>query len=210
MLEQANKFLYEYVHGAGFPETRRMVDLVLRNEARNPKGKWSTQGLGMLRLYLDPEQKFRLHIWDKRLVVADASPLHDHPWHFTSLVVAGNVKQFRFKHWTYGENRERYNCATIKCGEGAHCTSETKVVTLSRQPFELYKESQTYSQAKSEIHESLADHGSVTLVERTFVGQRDAAHVYWGGNGPFGTAEPRPATSAEIRAACEYALATWF
>lgn len=193
---------------------RSLIKAILEAESIQSRLEWSAQGLGMLRLYLDPDKKLRLHIWDRRLQIADASPLHDHPWHFQSLVIAGNVKQFRFRPVNdsdlMGTPIEWYNQATIKCGEGAHCTSETKEVQLVRLPFELYPAGSSYTQKKSEIHESLADHGSVTLVQRSFEGNRDSAHIYWAGKGPWVDAEPRPATTQEVNSACSYALRTWF
>ena len=56
--------------------------------------KWSVQGLGMLRTYLSDE--VRLHIWDRRLQIPQVSPLHDHPWHLDSEIVAGELRQHRY------------------------------------------------------------------------------------------------------------------
>jgi hypothetical protein len=189
-----------------------LVELFLRQEYDQPHAEWWTvQGIGMIRMYLTPDQRYRLHIWDLRHRVPDVSAIHDHPWNFYSRVIAGRVKQFRFTPWKFGQCHESYNTVEIKTGEDAKTLTETKKVLLSREPFELYVEGQVYHQNKSEIHESLADHGTVTVVERNFEDMhKQNAHIYWPGNGPWITAKPHQATPEEVSGACQLALETWF
>lgn len=48
----------------------------------------------MLRLYLSEAE--RLHVWTRAGRVARVSDVHDHPWHFTSVVVSGRVRNVRY------------------------------------------------------------------------------------------------------------------
>jgi hypothetical protein len=166
--------------------------------------KWDVQGLGMLRTYLSPE--LRLHIWDSALQIPNVSPLHTHPWHLRSYVVAGQYKQFRYveEDSPFGVY---FKSATIKCGKDAVCTTEPVIVKLLRQSLETYTEGQTYWQNKDEIHTSLPLDGTITLVERTFTEDRDHARVFW--ETEFVSAEPRRATVQEIENTTRLALDKW-
>jgi hypothetical protein len=179
--------------------------------------KWSVQGLGMLRLYLSDE--VRLHVWDNRFKIPGVSPLHDHPWDFESLVVAGAVRQYRYTlvPKTYNAAFDggtklltSYNMTTIKCGPDAEQMAQKEVVWLEKQPVEFYVEGQHYRQEKYEIHESEPLSGTVTLVRRTFKGDRDLARVFWKEDGPFVSAGARPATPEEVETITQASLKRWF
>jgi hypothetical protein len=193
-----------------------MHKLLVKAILSSPLGlSWSTQGLGMLRTYLSPE--LRLHIWDAWLRVENVSPIHDHPWHLDSLIVAGRLAQQRYviddECSTAGVRPDAYeklNFAAIKCGEGAFTVSEVKKINVISQPLEIYSEGQSYQQRKDEVHESLPETGTVTLVTRTFTGDRDHARVFWRGDGGWVDAAPRPATPEEIIAVTQRALKLWF
>lgn len=186
--------------------------LLVENILKHPEGfSWQMQGLGMLRIYLDGAKKFRLHIWDSALRVPGVSALHNHPWDLKSKVVAGVYKQYRYVPiQTYHTIREEFNRVTIKCGEGAACTSDVEKVLLSRQPLEEYTEGQEYFQQASEIHWSIPEDGTVTLVDRTPKEDADHACVYWRGKGGWVTAEPRLATAEEVKSVTTRALESWF
>lgn len=188
--------------------TKELVKAVLSS----PSGlKWSVQGLGMLRTYLSPE--VRLHVWDSTPRVYNVSALHTHPWHLDSYIVCGELRQCRYKVVGVGDYLQGtldYNEATIKCGEGACTMSEPEPVKLFRMPMESYTEGQSYYQSNDEIHESLPEEGTITLVTRTFTEDRDHARVFWQGKGGFVSAEPRTATPAEVADITQNALAKWF
>lgn len=170
--------------------------------------EWSIQGFGMLRCYLSTE--VRLHIGDSRFKVPDVSTVHDHPWDFTSYIVAGQVTQYRFvEHPTDGEGFQR---SIIRCGVGgglvrAECGVEApEQVFLRRSDIETYVAGQWYSQRADEIHESLPADGTVTIVERQFKADTEHARVYYQ-TPAWVSAEPRAATPREIAEAVGVALA---
>ena len=75
---------------------------------------WSIQGFGMLRCYLTKE--VRLHVWDSSFAVRCVSTIHDHPWDFTSLIVSGAVKQYRFTEVHPRTGAPEYRRQVIRCG----------------------------------------------------------------------------------------------
>lgn len=164
---------------------------------------WSLQGLGMLRMYLSRE--VRLHVWDGRFAVPDASIIHTHPWDFESRVISGEVRQFR-----YSENNgvHTHKRQAILCGPSGCADGEPVLVSLGREPLETYGTGTSYTQFAAEIHESLPTPGTVTVVERTFHEDTEHAFVYYQGE-TWVEATPRPATLDEVTAITSLALRRW-
>lgn len=184
--------------------------------------KWSVQGLGMLRLYLSTEM--RLHLWHSSLRVPEVTEVHDHPWHFHSLVIVGRVKNERFfpssaqpgDEWDYDNQflggPELYVKQQLLCGPGACTMSDPEDVILHKglKASETCFPGDCYSQSKDQIHYTNAEDCTVTLVERKFEGDRDHANIYRRGGLPFVSAEPRPATREEVDLVVGETLRRWF
>jgi hypothetical protein len=188
----------------------------VENILKNPHAfDWSAQGLGMLRLYL-AKPAIRLHIWDSSLKIPGVSALHTHPWHFDSLVIAGVLHNRRYLSFAQEHATtlpvERYNTVELTCGENACTHGEPIPVWLHEQGLETYRVGQTYHQQLSEIHLSLPEDGTITLVERRVPdGQSaDKAEVLWRGRGQWIDAKPRPATKEEVETVTKRSLETWF
>lgn len=171
---------------------------------------WSVQGLGMMRVYLSDD--VRLHIWDDSLKVPGVTALHTHPWHLHSTIIAGIYRQRRYvvTDAERSANVEGFNVVTIKCGEEASMKSKPTKVYLIEQPQETYREGETYMQTSNEIHQSFPENGTVTIVKRSFLKDRDHAQVFWRGTTGWVDAAPRPATLSEIESITIRALKTWF
>lgn len=184
--------------------------LVVENVMRHPgEFDWSTQGLGMLRVYLRPD--VRLHVWDRSLLVPGASPLHSHPWNFTSTIIAGRLINRRYKSFqSASETFQEFNCVRIQCGENAHVEGEPTAVKLVQQADEHWVQGSTYRQTAEEIHWSLPEDGTVTICEREFKQDRDHALVFWRGKGGWVDAKPRRAEILEVLNVCNRSLETWF
>lgn len=157
---------------------------------------WSIQGLGMLRTYLDDERVERLHIWDTDQAVGDVSTIHDHPWDFTSRVVRGRIRNQRFVAHGNGSAPEFF-MAQIVCGEGGGLIGEPWRARICSEGVESYSTGEGYSMEAPELHESFPDRGAVTVITRKFHADKDIATVCWR-TGEWVSAEPRPATRAEI------------
>lgn len=206
-------------------EVKMMVKAILRSPTDL---EWSVSGLGMLRTYLSDE--VRLHIWDPRLRVPKVSPIHDHPWALKSQVVGGTLRQNRFilkatKEWLEGKYQWKHHAgqipdnaeaveemwwAPIVCGNKAYTKSSPKEAQLYRMPLEIFREGDVYEQRKEEIHETIPEMGTVTIITRSFAVDRESANVYWRGDKEWIDAAPRPASMDEIVDVTKYALRTWF
>lgn len=160
--------------------------------------EWSVQGLGMMRTYLNETQ--RLHIWHSSLATLGATPLHNHPWDFTSEIIFGEVLQHRVVMVDDDSSIRAmpYRKTPILCGEGGGISGEAESVRLVAQPMEIYGVGETYHQNAEEIHSSYPANNTVTIITREFKEDRDHADVFVPSGAEFVSAEPRPATRAEI------------
>lgn len=199
--------------------TRALIRATTLGLLQNPHGRtWQVQGLGMLRTYLTPE--IRLHIWDKKLRVPNVSAIHDHPWNFRSYVVSGRLRQMRYEECDPraldSVGAKLYGKQLIQCGpQGSPMGNPTQVylrpVKVTMTPFgelEQYVAGEWYEQRAEEIHESIPDDGTVTLVERHFREDTEHAKVYFT-TPEWVSALPRSAMGAEVMDVVERALAGW-
>lgn len=187
-----------------------LVEQILRNPARD----WSIQGFGMLRTYFGPAhdcKRFRLNLWDSRFAVPGVSTIHDHPWHFRSIIVAGAFCNVRYTLNGLINYTATHAYRTIKTGEdGGPEMSQIQNCNLLPHRPELYKAGDEYNQGSDEIHETIYSDGCVTLNERTRVGDGEHARVFWSLPGDWVDAKPRQATPDEVTAATSSCLAEWF
>lgn len=160
--------------------------------------KWTIQGFGMLRTYLDEHEVERLHIWDTETAVPEVSVIHDHPWDFTSRIVRGSVTNQRYL-LDVGDG-DPVTVGRIKTGEGGGLLDmQPRPGWLAARPAEVYLPGDTYQMDAPELHESIPSSGAVTVISRRFYTARDDqfATVCWR-TGDWVSAEPRPATRIEI------------
>lgn len=169
---------------------------------------WSLQGFGMLRLYLSDD--VRLHVWNSIFAVPGVSRVHDHPWHFESLIVAGRLVNGIYV--LDDEMGDDYLCQTLRCGPGGGPTNVVppEPVKLRLQSIKAYEQGEIYAQRADEIHVSAPEDGTVTIIERDFLADPDHARVFWPADGQWVSAEPRPATHGEVKQIVEHSLAAWF
>lgn len=193
--------------------TFRLLRAAVENVLRTPHAHdWTIQGMGMLRCYLSKE--IRIHVWDSRYRVPNVTMLHNHPWDFSSMVIAGQLDNYRYETdpWLADECRsvnavDQYR---ILCGQGAKTLSEPWPMRIWAMPIESYREGEVYSQKANEIHMTHAWDGSVTIIERKFLQDEDHALVYVPRGESFVSAEPRPATRLEVLNITRPALHRWF
>lgn len=185
---------------------RELVKSILENPLDCGR-EWSLQGFGMLRLYLSPT--LRLHVWSQEHVVQNVSTIHDHPWDFSSFVLSGRVDNRRLQEVPHG--KPTHFKRTIKCGPGGHAMPDETKVCLVADPLEIVRAGEAYGQLAAELHCSQPSHGAVSIIERLRPAGRDPdlATVCY----PLGTewvsAEPRPATRAEVFEITDAALSRW-
>lgn len=182
-----------------------LVASILRDEDRD----WTVQGFGFLRTYFGPPdapKRFRLNLWDSCFTVPGVSTIHDHPWGFTSLIVAGAFVNQRY---VIDCNGQTHHFGTVKTGEGGGLEpGTTHEVGLIPQRPELYGPGDTYHQEAGEIHETIFANGTVTLNER--IGDTQHASVFWPSGTNWVDAVPHRARCDEVRAAVIASLEMWF
>lgn len=168
--------------------------------------KWTVQGMGMLRTYLEPGDKsavWRLNIWSGALHNG-ASMMHDHPWSLASIVIAGRLTNVRY---VQSDFATLYHWHTIRCGQGGGPdTTDTGLLELRACEPEHYGAGETYNQRATEIHATGFLDGTTTLNERHRVGDGEHATVFWKHGTKWVSAEPRRATFQEICQTTQLAL----
>lgn len=175
--------------------------------------EWELKGLGLIRTYLTEDSK--LHVWDNELKVPNVSMIHEHPWSFESLIVAGQLQQVRYKRFETCDKIETmfahpYLGSTVTCGPGGCLQTNPQPCYLAPQARECYHEGQSYVQTTSEIHYSMPEDGTVTLVKRLDYRLVREANVYWPQGEQWVSSEPRLATKEEINRAVEKSFHRWF
>lgn len=201
--------------------TRPLVMDVLRNWERY---EWTLQGFGMLRTYISKE--VRLHVWNSKFMVPNVTTIHDHPWHFESLVIIGSIVNLRydvvgapFRHplWASDyvghddEVRAPFIKSKIVCGAGGNNDAAALLergerVWLSPQDSMTCLPGESYQQRADEIHHTSYVDGTVTLVRREFLPNTEHAHVFFKESYGWVSAEPRAATADEVTAFVERAM----
>lgn len=188
-----------------------MLKHVVAEILRDPLNReWTVQGFGMIRTYLGPpdnRKRIRLNVWHSQLVFPGVSTIHNHPWDFTSVIIAGCFCNVRYAHDNENPN-VTHEYAIIKTGIGGGMKTVRGSTALRAMKPELYKSGDTYSQKADEVHESFYVDGTVTLNER--VGDTEQAEVYWPVGEQWVDAMPRVATSVEVLGATSLALKEWF
>jgi hypothetical protein len=163
--------------------------------------EWSVQGFGLLRLYLGREG--RLHVWAPCLTYPGVSTIHDHSWDLRSEVVVGHLNNRRYVEGATGTVFWKRKLVT---GYDTRFVEPPSLTKLTRISDEHYFPCDRYEQQAHEVHETLADPYTVTLMRR-HEDENGEATVFWPFGEEWGTAKPRPATADEVRRVAERALA---
>ena len=179
---------------------RKLIRHILKNGLDY---RWSIQGFGMLRLYLDKET--RLHIWNPSAAVPDVSEIHDHPWDFVSNIICGSLTNELYR--IIEELPEvTMLMQQIVCGPGGHSCGTPEPVKMGLVSTRDYKTGESYAQFAPAFHRTIAAPGTITIIKRRFRENTENARVCF----PLGTewvsAEPRDATPEEISPFLQQAL----
>ncbi len=170
--------------------------------------QWTQQGFGFIRTKI--ENVGRIHIWDSSLRTRYVSDIHTHPWPLISTIISGELINQRYDCSDFLERFvANYNRQKIQTGENGGLICEPEHVFLSPMQAETYGPGEQYQQAPEVIHRTIAQDGTVTLIERPQGPPLEEATVFW----PIGTswvsAEPEPAPDYEIARMINYAMARW-
>jgi hypothetical protein len=167
---------------------RALVRTILEHAEDHP---WTMQDIGLLGLRLDDRREYRLHVWGPNYSVGEP-PVHDHPFDFTSTIIAGEMTNTR-----YDENPSGVEYHRVRYSPSNEDARRTDTVSLSGTATSLIAGDQ-YSQSAHELHDSRQLPGTVTIIrmafkdvaELTMCSQREANSV---------SGQSRPASPEEVK-----------
>jgi hypothetical protein len=162
---------------------------------------WRMQEIGLLGLHLDDRREYRLHLWDPTHAGSE-SPVHDHPYDFTSTVVVGEMTNTRYEVDPDGADYRR-----IRYSPADEDARRTDAVRLSGAPT-VYKAGDEYAQHAPELHASAQLPGTVTIIRMAFRPASELS-VCTVGDVPWVSGPARPATAGEVQRFTATAL-EWF
>ena len=166
---------------------RALVRTILEHAEDYP---WRMQDIGLLGLRLDDRREFRLHVWGSAPDPGEP-PVHDHPFDFTSTVIAGEMTNTRYEEDPSGV--EYYRTRYTPPNEDAR-TVDT--VRLFGTPTTLGP-GESYAQPAHELHDSRQVPGTVTIIRWSFTGVRELT-VCHRDEGTWVSGRARPAAAEEV------------
>jgi hypothetical protein len=141
--------------------------------------QWRRHGIGFIKAYLDEERNHRLNIYHEAFLTPNITIHHDHPWHFISRIICGELVNTKYGKTGFGK---AYHEGTIYCNSpGEHrVTNDCPIVVLNATTIDYYNAGDSYAQFAEEIHTTEAKNGTMTLLTRApLFGGDGTARVYW-------------------------------
>ena len=183
-------------------EARNAIKEILKTSQEDPNYfPWEVQGLGMLRMYIDVNRAWRLHIWNHNLRVHNITDIHTHPWNFESHIIFGSITNTLFSEHE-GDTHIRRKIVPGMGTELEEEPVELKLLSTSR-----YEEKSVYYQRFDEIHKTQwGPGGTTTLIVRSGRRPVDEANTYRLKEYEWVSAKPRKATVKEILESTQMAL----
>jgi hypothetical protein len=178
--------------------SRALVLTILRHAEDFP---WRMQEIGLMGLRLDDQREHRLHIWDPSYSVGEP-PIHDHPYDFTSTIIAGELTNTRYSEDAAGDEYIRFRYAVPDEDQ-----RRADTVRLSATP-ETVTDGDEYHQLAHELHSSGQAPGTVTAIRCTWGEPRELT-VCLRDEGSWRSGQARDATPEEVKAFTSKAL-EWF
>jgi len=198
-----------------FETSRAVIASLIHHSAASD---WTLQGLGMFRLDVVDLSR-RLHVWVPSMFAKkNVTTIHTHPWHFNSTIIAGALRNRLFTELTKPEevrNGVPYSKLEIECGLGGGASGPRVDASLFCHNEFSYRAGETYDLWSHEIHETIPEDGTITLIERRFPDKAGVwgalrtiplpdgprphhAHVFFPTGTEWVSAEPRSATEDEV------------
>jgi hypothetical protein len=160
---------------------------------------WVMQEIGLLGLRLDDTREYRLHVWDPSSCVGE--PLvHDHPFDFTSTVIAGEMTNTRYEEDPLGTEYRR-----VRFTPPNEHDRRSDMVRLSGTAT-THAAGAQYHQLAHELHDSRQLPGTVTIIRRTFTREASELTVCTRDEAGWIAGQSRPATPAEVKRITAMAL----
>lgn len=162
---------------------------------------WRMQDIGLMGLRLDDRREYRLHVWDPSCCIGEP-PIHDHPYDFTSTIIAGEMTNTRYEEDSAGDEYVRF-----RYSPGAEDERRSDAVRLSSKAT-TFTDGDQYRQVAHEPHASWQLPGTVTAIRCTWVDAPELT-VCVRDEDSWHSARGREATCEEIKSFTAKAL-EWF
>jgi hypothetical protein len=176
-----------------------LTQVLVRKILEHPDGyDWRMQDTGLLGVRLDDHREHRLHVWGPMYSVGEPV-VHDHPYDFTSIVVAGEMTNTRYVEDPSGTEYQRVRYTPPD--EGARTTDSVRLSSTAS----VLRAGEEYSQLAHELHDSRQVPGTVTIIRMSFC-DTPALTVCTAADAPWVSAQARPPTPDELRTITEAAL----
>jgi len=163
---------------------------------------WVLQDIGLLGLRLDDDREYRLHVWGPTRCLGEP-PVHDHPFDFTSQVIAGEITNTRYVEDPSGAEYRR-----IRYSPGNEDQRRTTDTVWLAGTATTYAEGAHYVQLAHELHDSRQLPGTVTAIRRRFTDVAELT-VCLRRDAPWVSGRSRPATADDVKRFTAKAL-SWF
>jgi len=159
---------------------------------------WKMQDIGLMSLRLDDRREYRLHVWDPSDFVGEL-PIHGHPYHFTSMIIAGELTNTRYQEDPAGDEFVRF-----RYRPGAEGERRPDAVRLSSTAT-TFTEGSQYRQLAHELHASRQQTGTVTTIRCRWL-EAPELTVCVRDEGSWRSVQGRDATRNEIKGFAAKAL----
>jgi hypothetical protein len=178
--------------------SKALVLTILRHAEDFP---WRMQEIGLMSLRLDDRREYRLHVWGPSDWDGEP-PVHDHPYHFTSTVMAGEMTDTVFEVDPAGDEYVRF-----RYSPGAEGERHSDAVRLSAKRT-IFNEGSQYHHLAHDLHTSWQEPGTVTAIRCQWV-ETPELTVCVRDEGSWRSGQGRAATRQEIKGFTAKAL-EWF
>jgi hypothetical protein len=168
---------------------RALVRTILEHAEDYP---FVTQEIGLLGLRLDDRREFRLHVWDSTSSFGEP-PIHDHPFDFTSTVIAGEMTNTRYTEDPLGAEYHRVRYTPPNEDDRRRDTVRLSGVATT------HRAGSRYHQLAHELHDSRQLPGTVTIIRRSFTGTASELTVCNREETGWVSGQSRPAPLAEVK-----------
>ena len=175
--------------------------LVLTMLQHAEKFPWRMQDIGLMGLRLDDRREYRLHVWDPSDCIGEL-PIHDHPYDFTSTIIAGELTNTLYEEDSAGDEYVRF-----RYPPSAENERRSDAVRLSSRATTL-TEGDQYRQLAHELHTSWQQPGTVTAIRCLWV-EAPELTVCVRDEGSWRSGQGRDATCEEVKSFTAKAL-EWF
>ena len=162
---------------------------------------WRVQDIGLMSLRLDDRREYRLHIWDPTYCVEEP-PIHDHPYDFTSTIIAGVMTNTRYEEDPAGDEYVRFRFPLG--AEGERWSDSVRLSSTAT----IFNRGDRYHQIAPQLHASRQQPGTVTAIRCQWVTSPELT-VCVRDEGRWRSGQAREATREEVKGFAAKAL-EWF